>query len=206
MKGVTKEWALTLGFSVLTLLALGFGLTWVNIERVDMAYELKRIQTEIDSQEALISKLEVERNTLLTPERLRILATQYGLTQARPGQIRRLSLSGEELASPFIKAAPPGMEKPAKQKVETAKAPEQKGQKGQKNQKGQKDQKQQASQKTAEASGAEPGKDAKKTATDEKAAPSKNRKPVPLDSAPSTDAKKDSRVEGESAKERKKTT
>jgi len=200
VKGVTKEWALTLGFSVLTLLALGFGLTWVNIERVDMAYELKRIQTEIDSQEALISKLEVERNTLLTPERLRILATQYGLTQARPGQIRRLSLSGEELASPFIKAAPPGIEKPAKQKAEAAKAPEQKGKKGQK------DQKHQASQKTAEASGTEPGKDVKKAAADEKAAPSKSRKPVPLDAAPSTDVKKDSRVDGESAKERKKTT
>jgi len=203
VKGVTKEWALTLGFSVLTLLALGFGLTWVNIERVDMAYELKRIQTEIDSQEALISKLEVERNTLLTPERLRILATQYGLTQARPGQIRRLSLSGEELASPFIKAAPPGMEKPAKQKADASKAPEQKGKKGQKDQK---DQKQQASQKTAETSGTEPAKDVKKAAADEKAAPAKNRKPVPLDAAPSTDAKKDSRVEGESAKERKKTT
>ncbi|WP_235731655.1 FtsB/FtsL family cell division protein [Fundidesulfovibrio putealis] len=200
MKGVTKEWALTLGFSVLTLLALGLGLTWVNIERVDMAYELKRIQTEIDSQEALISKLEVERNTLLTPERLRILATQYGLTQARPGQIRRLSLAGEELASPFIKAAPPGMEKPAKQKAEAVKASEQKGKKGQK------DQKQQASQKTAEASGAEPAKDVKKAAADEKAAPVKNRKPVPLDAAPGTDSKKDSRVDGEPAKERKKTT
>ena len=203
MKGVTKEWALTLGFSVLTLLALGLGLTWVNIERVDMAYELKRIQTEIDSQEALISKLEVERSTLLTPERLRILATQYGLTQARPGQIRRLSLAGEELASPFIKAAPPGMEKPAKQKAEIAKAPEQKGQKSQK---GQKDQKQQASQKTAEASGTEPGKDVKKAAADEKAAPVKNRKPVPLDAAPGTESKKDSRVDGEPARERKKTT
>ena len=115
MKGVTKEWALTLAFSVLTLLALGLGLTWVNIERVDMAYELKRLQTEIDSQEALISKLEVERNTLLTPERLRTLAAQYGLTQARPGQIRRLSLAGEEMASPVIKAAPPAPEKPKKE-------------------------------------------------------------------------------------------
>lgn len=200
MKGVTKEWALTLGFSVLTLLALGLGLTWVNIERVDMAYELKRIQTEIDSQEALISKLEVERNTLLTPERLRILATQYGLTQARPGQIRRLSLAGEELASPFIKAAPPGMEKPAKQKADAAKAPDQKSKKGQK------DQKQQAAQKAAEPSGAEPAKDVKKTAADDKPASSKNRKPVPLDAAPSTDVKKDSRVDGEPARERKKTT
>ena len=106
MKGVTKEWALTLGFSVLTVLVLGLGLTWVNIERVDMAYELKRLQTEIDSQEALLSKLEVERNTLLTPDRLRTLAAQYGLTQARPGQIRRLSAGGEEMPSPVLKACP----------------------------------------------------------------------------------------------------
>jgi len=120
VKGVTKEWALTLAFSVLTVLALGLGLTWVNIERVDMAYELKRLQTEIDAQEALISKLEVERNTLLTPERLRILAAQYGLNQARPGQIRRLSLTGDELASPVIKSAPPAPDKP-KQKPEVNK-------------------------------------------------------------------------------------
>ena len=106
MKGVTKEWALTLGFSVLTVLVLGLGLTWVNIERVDMAYELKRLQTEIDSQEALLCKLEVERNTLLTPDRLRALAAQYGLTQARPGQIRRLSAGGEEMPSPVLKACP----------------------------------------------------------------------------------------------------
>ncbi|GFK93558.1 Cell division protein FtsL [Fundidesulfovibrio magnetotacticus] len=116
MKGVSKEWALSLGFSLFTLLSLGLGLTWVNIERVDMAYGLKRLQTEIDSQEALISKLEVERNTLLTPERLRVLAGQYGLSQARPGQIRRLSASGEELPSPVIKAAPIP-EKPKKEKA-----------------------------------------------------------------------------------------
>ena len=106
MKGVTKEWALTMAFCVLTLLALGFGLTWVNIERVDMAYELKRLQTEIESQEALLSKLEVERNSLLTPDRLRALAAQYGLTQARPGQIRRLSAAGEEMPSPVLKGCP----------------------------------------------------------------------------------------------------
>lgn len=126
-KGVTKEWAITMAFSVLVFLALGLGLTWVNIERVDMAYELKRLQTEIVAQEALISKLEVERNTMLTPERLRGLASQYGLTQARPGQIRRLGAYGEEIASPVIKAAPPGLEKPGKKKAEpeapAAKAP-----------------------------------------------------------------------------------
>jgi cell division protein FtsL len=127
---VTKEWALTFGFSLLTLLALGLGLTWVNIERVDMAYELKRLQTEIDAQEALISKLEVERNTLLTPERLRVLATQYGLTQARPGQIRRLSLAGEELPSPVLKAVPlPEKTKKSTEPKDAAKGEPKKGKK-----------------------------------------------------------------------------
>lgn len=120
MKGFTKEWALTMAFSLFCLLALGLGLTWVNIERVDMAYELKRLQTEIEAQESLIAKLEVERNTLLTPERLRVLAREYGLTQARPGQIRRLTEVGDELPSPVIKAAAPGLEKPQK-KSESAK-------------------------------------------------------------------------------------
>lgn len=202
MKGVTKEWALTLGFAVLMLLTLGLGLTWVNIERVDMAYELKRLQTEIDSQEALISKLDVERNTLLTPERLRVLATQYGLTQARPGQIRRLSLAGEDLPSPFIKAAPAGMEKPKKAEAskDVAKGQDQKAQKGQKSKTIQ------ASRKTAESSGADSVKDAKNASADDKPAPVKVRKPMPLDTEPGRGVKKDSRVEGESGKERKKTS
>ncbi len=125
MKGFTKEWALTMAFSLFCLLALGLGLTWVNIERVDLAYELKRMQTEIEAQESLIAKLEVERNTLLTPERLRVLAREYGLTQARPGQIRRLTEIGDELPSPVIKAAAPNPEKPQKkaEPVKTVKAP-----------------------------------------------------------------------------------
>jgi len=106
MKGITKEWALTFAFSGLILLALGFGLTWVNIERTDMAYTLRRLQTDIDSQTALISKLEVERDSLTSPDRLRELAGQYGLTQARPGQVRRLAASGEELPSPLLAGAP----------------------------------------------------------------------------------------------------
>ena len=133
MKGVTKEWALTMAFSLFCLLALGLGLTWVNIERVDMAYELKRLQTEIESQESLIAKLEVERNTLLTPERLRVLAREYGLTQARPGQIRRLAETGDELPSPVIKAAGPGFEKP--KKAEVVREPKTAGKSPQKNKK-----------------------------------------------------------------------
>jgi len=119
MKGMTREWALTFAFSGLILLALAFGLTWVNIERTDMAYELRRLQTDIEAQAALISKLDVERNTLTTPDRLRSLAGQYGLVQARPGQIRRLAATGEELPSPVFAAAPVP-EKPQKKTQPTA--------------------------------------------------------------------------------------
>jgi len=173
MKGVTKEWALTLAFSVLILLALGLSLTWVNIERVDMAYELKRLQTEIESQDALISKLEVERNTLLTPDRLRTLASQYGLTQARPGQIRRLSMAGGDLPSPVIKSVQ-APDKPQK-KVEASK--EGKGLEkstGGKSQKGE--------VKAAAKS------DAKAVS---QAAKSRKRTPVPYDADPGKDGKKD---------------
>ena len=118
MKGMTREWALTFAFSGAMFLALAFGLTWVNIERTDMAYELRRLQTDIDAQSALISKLEVERDTLTTPDRLRSLAAQYGLTQAKPGQIRRLADTGQDLPSPALKTVP-ALEKPQK-KARTA--------------------------------------------------------------------------------------
>lgn len=174
MKGVTREWAITLAFCLFTLLALGLGITWVNIERVDMAYELKRLQTEIDSQEALISKLEVERNTLLTPERLRVLAVQYGLSQARPGQIRRLSTAGDELPSPVIKSVPvpekpQKKSDPAKDGGKAAKKPAQKDADG----------KQSKAKAEAGADGKAPSK-----ARDDSSKPQK-RAPVPYESEPS---------------------
>lgn len=198
IKGVTKEWALTMGFCVLTLLALGLGLTWVNIERVDMAYELKRLQTEIDTQEALISKLEVERNTMLTPERLRVLAAQYGLTQARPGQIRRLSAGGEEMPSPVIKGvAVVTPEKPKKGEKDPAKtskdaksgkdAKDAKASRDAKSGKDTKDAKASGETKDAKASGDEKAPkatDGKDKAAGLKAEKPKDREPRRLDEAP----------------------
>jgi hypothetical protein len=49
------------------MLVFGMGLVWLNIERVDMAYEITRLQGEIDQTTALAAKLEVERDTLITP-------------------------------------------------------------------------------------------------------------------------------------------
>lgn len=70
--------------------ALGLGLAsvWLNIERMDLAYDLRKMEKERDRKAALLVKLEVERDNLASPYRLRKLADKYGLTVATPGQIR----------------------------------------------------------------------------------------------------------------------
>ena len=107
MGTLSKEWAISMAFSLALLLAFGLGLVWVNIERVDLAYELNKIQRQIDEMETLSAKLEVERNTLVTPARLRELAKEHGLGPARPGQIRRVAANGEIEASPLVAAVEP---------------------------------------------------------------------------------------------------
>ncbi|PTN33099.1 hypothetical protein C6366_15220 [Desulfonatronum sp. SC1] len=72
-------------------LVLGLAVVWVNIERLDLAYELKQLQTELEQKNNLQAKLEVERMNLLSSSRLRALAEENELHQAEPGQIRILS-------------------------------------------------------------------------------------------------------------------
>lgn len=105
MGTLSREWAISMAFSIALLLVFGLGLVWLNIERVDMAYELNKIQRQIDEVEALTAKLEVERNTLITPSRLREMAKDCGLGPARPGQIRRVAATGEIEASPLVSLA-----------------------------------------------------------------------------------------------------
>ncbi len=104
MSALSREWAVSMAFSIFLMLVFGLGLVWLNIERVDLAYELNKMQRQIDEADTLVAKLEVERNTLITPARLREMARQYGLGPARPGQIRRVSASGEVEASPLVTA------------------------------------------------------------------------------------------------------
>ncbi|GAB6060592.1 hypothetical protein [Desulfonatronum parangueonense] len=73
------------------VLVLGLLLAWINIERLDLAYELKQLQTELEQKTNLQAKLEVERMNLLSSSRLRSLAEKSELQQARQGQIRTLT-------------------------------------------------------------------------------------------------------------------
>jgi hypothetical protein len=97
MSAMSREWAFSMAFSLFLMLVFGMGLVWLNIERVDMAYEITRLQHDIDQSTALSAKLEVERDTLVTPGRLRELAVQFGLGPAKSGQIRWLGENGESM-------------------------------------------------------------------------------------------------------------
>jgi hypothetical protein len=75
---------------LLTSLLLGLAMVWCNIERMDLAYSLKEQQDALDERLALVSKLEVERDNLLSPHRLRRKARELGLGPGAPGRIRRM--------------------------------------------------------------------------------------------------------------------
>lgn len=83
-------WILGMVLAAVTSLVLGLTLVWLNIERMDIAYGLQKLQAELDRDSAHASKLELERDNLLSPYRLRMKAQELGMRPAEPGQIRRL--------------------------------------------------------------------------------------------------------------------
>jgi hypothetical protein len=78
-----------LGISSVLLLSLSS--VWLNIERMDLAYDLSKLEKELGNRTALASKLELERNNLISPYRLKRLAATYGLGPVGPGQMRLMT-------------------------------------------------------------------------------------------------------------------
>lgn len=87
MKGSASGY-LGVGLMFLATIVLGLGLVWVNIERVDLAYELKSLERELQSKQDQYSKLQVERHYLLAPTTLRERAEKAGLRPPHRDQIR----------------------------------------------------------------------------------------------------------------------
>ncbi len=96
MTPAQRSWLARTALGVACVLCLGLASVWLNIERVDMAYTLRRMEKELDDKTHLNAKLEVERENLLSPAQLKKLAEKYGLGPAGPGQMRRAK--GEEAA------------------------------------------------------------------------------------------------------------
>ncbi len=83
-------WGLVMMISLLFSLAMGVSLIWISIARNDLGFEIFKLQKELDNGTAHITKLEVERDSLLSPYVLDEKAKKLGLRIADPGQIRRL--------------------------------------------------------------------------------------------------------------------
>lgn len=86
-----KGWVAAFFFSIAGALVLGLSSVWLNIERMDLAYDLNKLEKELANRTALVSKLELERNNLISPYRLKRLASMYGLVPVGPGQMRLMT-------------------------------------------------------------------------------------------------------------------
>lgn len=67
---------------------LGVAVVWVNIERLETAYRLELLEKKLADMTDLRAKLQIERDNLTSPYRLRKKAQEYGLGPAKPGQLR----------------------------------------------------------------------------------------------------------------------
>lgn len=76
--------------SLLINFGLGLTLVWVNTERLSLGYKLTALQKRYTEDYGYSSKLEMERDRLLSPYYLGQKAGELGMTGAKPGQIRRM--------------------------------------------------------------------------------------------------------------------
>lgn len=90
-KTVRRAHVVAMTAALVAALGLGLALVWLNIGRVNQAYALKTLEAELADKSDLVAKLEVERDNLIAPRRLREEAEKLGLAPARPGQIRTLA-------------------------------------------------------------------------------------------------------------------
>ena len=80
------------GTILLGLAAFGLSLTlvWLNVQMVNMAYDMKQLRSRLQSEKTLNAKLEVERMHLVSDYRLQELATRLELSPPVEDQVRRI--------------------------------------------------------------------------------------------------------------------
>lgn len=79
---------LALVLSTMCLAALSLMLVWLNLQRMQMGYRMRELNTEVESLTEFSAKLAVEREHLLS--RIGERAREMGLAPAKPGQTRRM--------------------------------------------------------------------------------------------------------------------
>lgn len=75
---------------VLSTFFLGLALVWVNIELVELSYNIKNLQSEVAEAESLNSKLQIEKMNLSSTYRLKEKAHLFELKVPEADQVRKL--------------------------------------------------------------------------------------------------------------------
>ncbi len=88
MKRGSTGWILFVVFGTLSAMFMTLVLVWVNIERMDTNYFINKLMVSIQEKESHKTKLELEREFLLSPHELGRRAEALGMQQPKAGQIR----------------------------------------------------------------------------------------------------------------------
>ena len=86
-------WFLFTLMAIMFTLTMGMTLTWINLGSRSIASDIHSMQCQAEEARVHISKLEVERDSLLSPYILGKTAERLGMAMADPGQIRRIDSS-----------------------------------------------------------------------------------------------------------------
>ncbi len=88
LQGERNGWLLCVVLGVLSAMIMTLVLVWVNIERTDISYFMTTLQAELREKKVHKTKLEVEKEYLLSPRELGRRAKALGLHPPKPDQIR----------------------------------------------------------------------------------------------------------------------
>lgn len=80
-------WKTACAICALGTFILGLALVWLNIELVGLSYEIRDLQSRLQSERVLQDKLEVERMNLSSSYRLREKAREMGLRPPQSGEV-----------------------------------------------------------------------------------------------------------------------
>ncbi len=85
-------WFLVVIISILFSFSTASLCFWIKFDTQEVAYGIYNLQNEMQAAKIHISKLEIERDSLLSPHVLVRTAERLGMNRADQGQIRRIEI------------------------------------------------------------------------------------------------------------------
>ncbi len=86
-------WTICLSVNIVFAAICALTLAWAGIETRDLSYFINIEGLRYNEKKEIHAKLQVERDSLLSPAELKAKAQKFGMKESVPGQIRRLELA-----------------------------------------------------------------------------------------------------------------